>query len=85
MKKQKEIYAVFPLFRQNRKAVSRCTKVSACKDIFTKRKRSPRMIQIRGDVAETVGFEPTDRLITSQTISSRSRYDHFDTSPCRTK
>ncbi len=33
------------------------------------------------DVAETVGFEPTDRLITSQTISSRSRYDHFDTSP----
>ena len=33
------------------------------------------------DVAETVGFEPTDRLITDQTISSRSRYDHFDTSP----
>ncbi len=33
-------------------------------------------------MAETVGFEPTDRLITSQTISSRSRYDHFDTSPC---
>ena len=32
-------------------------------------------------MAETVGFEPTDRLITSQTISSRSRYDHFDTSP----
>ena len=33
-------------------------------------------------MAETVGFEPTDRLITDQTISSRSRYDHFDTSPC---
>ena len=32
-------------------------------------------------LAETVGFEPTDRLITDQTISSRSRYDHFDTSP----
>ena len=32
-------------------------------------------------VAETVGFEPTDRLITDQTISSRSRYDLFDTSP----
>ena len=29
-----------------------------------------------------MGFEPTDRLITDQTISSRSRYDLFDTSPC---
>ena len=28
-----------------------------------------------------VGFEPTCRLITDKTISSRSRYDHFDTSP----
>ena len=27
-----------------------------------------------------VGFEPTER-VTAQTISSRSRYDHFDTSP----
>ena len=34
-----------------------------------------------GDVAEKVGFEPTCRLITDKTISSRSRYDHFDTSP----
>ena len=33
-------------------------------------------------MAETVGFEPTCRLITDKTISSRSRYDHFDTSPC---
>ncbi len=31
-------------------------------------------------MAEMVGFEPTER-ITVQTISSRSRYDHFDTSP----
>ena len=28
-----------------------------------------------------VGFEPTCRLITDKTISSRSRYDLFDTSP----
>lgn len=31
-------------------------------------------------VAEEVGFEPTDGLH-RQTISSRSRYDHFDTPP----
>ncbi len=31
-------------------------------------------------MAEKVGFEPTDGF-TRQTISSRSRYDHFDTSP----
>ena len=31
-------------------------------------------------MAETVGFEPTCRF-TGKTISSRSRYDHFDTSP----
>lgn len=33
-------------------------------------------------MAEGVGFEPTGRLNTGQTISSRSRYDHFDTTPC---
>ena len=27
-------------------------------------------------MAEGVGFEPTGRLNTGQTISSRSRYDH---------
>ena len=32
-------------------------------------------------MAEGVGFEPTDRLNTDQTISSRSRYDHFDSPP----
>ncbi len=31
-------------------------------------------------LAEMVGFEPTEP-IKAQTISSRSRYDHFDTSP----
>ena len=35
---------------------------------------------VHSDVAETVGFEPTDG-VNRQTISSRSRYDHFDTSP----
>lgn len=30
-----------------------------------------------------MGFEPTCRLITDKTISSRSRCDHFDTSPWR--
>ena len=32
-------------------------------------------------MAEREGFEPTDRLNTDQTISSRSRYDHFDSPP----
>ncbi len=32
-------------------------------------------------MAEGVGFEPTDRLNTDQTISSRSRYDLFDSPP----
>ena len=35
---------------------------------------------VHSDVAETVGFEPTC-LSLDKTISSRSRYDHFDTSP----
>ena len=33
-------------------------------------------------LAQTVGFEPTVPF-TVQTISSRSRYDHFDTSASR--
>ena len=32
-------------------------------------------------LAERVGFEPTDRLLTRHSISSRARYDHFGTSP----
>ena len=28
-----------------------------------------------------MGFEPTERVQAAQTISSRSRYDHFDTPP----
>ena len=34
-------------------------------------------------LAERVGFEPTDGF-TRQTISSRSRYDLFDTAPYET-
>lgn len=32
-------------------------------------------------LAERVGFEPTYRLITDNSISSRARYDHFATFP----
>ena len=32
-------------------------------------------------MAEGVGFEPTGRLNTGQTISSRSRYDLIDSPP----
>ena len=32
-------------------------------------------------MAERVGFEPTYRLLTDNTISSRARYGHFATSP----
>ena len=46
-------------------------------------KEKPHPVQLSAvfSMAETVGFEPTCRLITDKTISSRSRYDHFDTSP----
>ena len=32
-------------------------------------------------MAERVGFEPTYRLLTDNSISSRARYGHFATSP----
>src|SRR5699024_2755749 len=43
-------------------------------------KKSRHGIPWRDFLAETVGFEPTC-LSLDKTISSRSRYDHFDTSP----
>ena len=46
---------------------------------MTKRKRQPSCRKLSFLLAQTVGFEPTV-LFTVQTISSRSRYDHFDTS-----
>lgn len=47
-----------------------------------KQKRcSPKFEEHQVFLAETVGFEPTEP-IKVQTISSRSRYDRFDTSPC---
>ena len=42
--------------------------------------KNPGRYCIRDFLAETVGFEPTC-LSLDKTISSRSRYDHFDTSP----
>ena len=33
-------------------------------------------------MAQRVGFEPTGRFLADQTISSRSRYDRFDTAAC---
>ena len=33
-------------------------------------------------LAQRVGFEPTGRFLADQTISSRSRYDRFDTAAC---
>ena len=38
-------------------------------------------LKLIAPVAEGVGFEPTGRLNTGQTISSRSRYDLFDSPP----
>ena len=35
-------------------------------------------LDCRSPLAQRVGFEPTDG-VNRQTISSRSRYDHFDT------
>ena len=49
--------------------------------IYFNDKQKSRRFHDRIFLAETVGFEPTGRLITDQTISSRSRYDLFDTSP----
>ena len=38
-------------------------------------------MQLATTLAEGVGFEPTCRLITDNSISSRARYDHFDSPP----
>ena len=46
-----------------------------------KKKKGLQQMAAASLMAETVGFEPTDGF-TRQTISSRSRYDRFDTSPC---
>lgn len=46
---------------------------------FSKKNRRKRCVAC-DELAERVGFEPTDGF-TRQTISSRSRYDLFDTAP----
>ncbi len=50
------------------------------KILFVKQKRYRILSGTFLYLAETVGFEPTC-LSLDKTISSRSRYDHFDTSP----
>ena len=66
---------------------SDCTK-------FAPKKQLPKNVQKKGfryfhenpcgsiALAERVGFEPTYRLLTDNSISSRARYGHFATSPC---
>ena len=66
---------------------SDCTK-------FASKKQLPKNVQKKGfryfhenpcgsiALAERVGFEPTYRLLTDNSISSRARYGHFATSPC---
>lgn len=60
------------------RAKVRSSKVSA-PAIFQKKNRRKRCVAC-DELAERVGFEPTDGF-TRQTISSRSRYDLFDTAP----
>ena len=56
-------------------------KITLLKGLRAKKNRTAILYQNYGSyVAEKVGFEPTDG-VNRQTISSRSRYDHFDTSP----
>ena len=56
-----------------------CNKKKAVFLSLTQKKRSQIRLNLRL-LAEMVGFEPTCP-IKDKTISSRSRYDRFDTSP----
>ena len=49
-----------------------------------KKKNSLGGESLQGALAEMVGFEPTCP-VKDKTISNRSRYDHFDTSPYEKK
>ena len=53
--------------------------ISCKKIVFTWHKKSQETVEFPG-LAEEAGFEPADGF-TRQTISNRSRYDHFDTPP----
>ncbi len=66
----------FPQFRkeQTSKIRKRCFKA--------KIKKSSKPACLLDFMAEMVGFEPTCRFIAGNSISSRARYDLFDTSPC---
>mgnify|MGYP000243548624 CR=1 FL=1 len=56
-----------------------CDEAKAAFLCLMQKKKSQIRLNLRL-LAEMVGFEPTC-LIKDKTISSRSRYDHFDTSP----
>ena len=56
-----------------------CDEAKAAFLCLTKKKKSQIRLNLRL-LAEMVGFEPTCP-IKDKTISSRSRYDRFDTSP----
>ena len=56
-----------------------CHKKKAAFLCLTQKKKSQIRLNLRL-LAEMVGFEPTCP-VKDKTISSRSRYDHFDTSP----
>ena len=80
-----EIWAVGFLFCGKATAVAECHRHSAKSRLsnptFGAKKQQPSewMAVV---LAEKVGFEPTWR-VTANSISSRARYDHFDTSPYR--
>ena len=63
---------MYKAYRDETKAVFLC---------LMQKKKSQIRLNLRL-LAEMVGFEPTCP-IKDKTISSRSRYDHFDTSPNR--
>lgn len=57
-------------------AAQKCANIRQCSE---KRAGSFAFAHSPAQLAQMVGFEPTEH-VTAQTISSRSRYGHFDTS-----
>ncbi len=66
--------------RKNKKEERRKIRRSLLCSRYQMKKKNQQLFAAGFLLAEKVGFEPTDGF-TRQTISSRSRYDHFDTSP----
>jgi hypothetical protein len=63
-------------FQQGLIAAQKCANIRQCSE---KRAGSFAFAHSPAQLAQMVGFEPTEH-VTAQTISSRSRYGHFDTS-----